>query len=151
MANNIAPIRKIPEGAQPTRAVIFVRTRSVPHDAARDQAQLRAQLCCCQQVAEELGAEVVRVYLAVGGATEPQVWESVEHLLQTVEAGGIDYVVVTSFDRLARRPDDLARLARRVATAGARLVTTADPRASFLEAVSLTCLMFAAASKRGSQ
>jgi DNA invertase Pin-like site-specific DNA recombinase len=151
MANNTVPIPKLPEADGPKWAVIFVRTRSQPHDAARDQAQLRAQLYCCQQVAEELGAEVVRVYLAIGGATDSHVQELVERLLQTVEASGIDYVIVTSFDRLTRRPGDLARLARRVAAAGAQLVTTADPQASFLEAVSLACLMFATSSKRRSQ
>src|SRR5689334_4413422 len=114
MANNIAPIPKTPEADRPKRAVIFVRTRSVPHDAKRDQAQLRAQLYCCQQVAEELDAEVVRVYLAVGGTTDSHVRELIDRLLQTVEAGGVEYVIVTSFDRLTRRPGDLAKLARQV-------------------------------------
>jgi DNA invertase Pin-like site-specific DNA recombinase len=151
MASNTIPIPKIPEADRPKPAVIFVRTRSQPHDAAWDQAQLRAQLYCCQQVAEELGTEVARVYLAVGGAADSHVQELIERLLQTVEAAGVEYVIVTSFDRLTRRPSDLAKLARRLAAAGARLVTTADRQASFLEAVSLTCLMFATASNRRPQ
>ena len=85
------------------QALVFARTRSQPHDAGRDQAQLKAQLCYCGQVAEELGAEVVRSYVAVGGTTDPAVQDLIEGMLQTVTAGHIDYVIVQHPDRLTRK------------------------------------------------
>ncbi len=128
-------------GGRPKRAAIYVRVRSVPHDALRESAQLRVQVEACRVVANRLGAQVVDLYNVWGGATGPCARMMVERLLQAVEAGGIDYVVVESWDRLARRPDELAQIARRVARARARLVTTGDPAGVFLEQVSLFCLM----------
>jgi DNA invertase Pin-like site-specific DNA recombinase len=135
---------ELPEQNEPAsikQAIIFTRTRSVPYDAERDQSQLKAQLRYWGQVAEELGAEVVRVYLAVGGTAQPHVSELIEHLLQTVERGGIDYVIVQHPDRLTREPDKLIALAEQIEAACAHLVTGADRAGRMLDLTPLLCLI----------
>jgi DNA invertase Pin-like site-specific DNA recombinase len=76
-----------------------------------------------------------------GGTTDVSVRTVVEELLRRVERGDIDYVIVTGWDRLTRRPGELARIARHVQATGASLVTTADPASAFHEQVSLFCLL----------
>ena len=136
------------ESACVKRAITFIRTRSVPHDAERDQAQLKAQLRYCGQVAEELGAEVVRVYLAVGGTTEALVRQLVEQLLQTVEDGGIDYVIVQHPDRLTRDPDELIAMAEQIEAAGAHLVTGVDRAGRMLDLTPLFQLIATTTERR---
>lgn len=126
---------------RPKRAVIFTRARVVPYSHAQEYAQLRAQRLVGQAVAARLGAWVVATYETHGGTTEARVRAAVEQLLRQVEGGGIDFVIVSGFDRLARRPGELARIVRRLSAAGVRLVTTADPAGAFMEQVSLFCLV----------
>jgi DNA invertase Pin-like site-specific DNA recombinase len=126
---------------RPKRAVIFARVRVVPYNDVREFAQFKTQVVACRKVADRLGAAVVSVYEAHGGTRDPGVRQAVEQLLDEVGRGDIDYVIVQGYDRLARRPEDLARIARRVQVAGARLATTADPTAAFMEQVSLFCLV----------
>jgi DNA invertase Pin-like site-specific DNA recombinase len=85
--------------------------------------------------------EVASVYEARGGTTDPGVRLMVENLLRQVEAGGVDYLIVRGHDRLARRPGDLARIVRRLAAAGVRLASTADPASAFSEQITLFCLV----------
>jgi DNA invertase Pin-like site-specific DNA recombinase len=148
MTNSATKGSDLNESVRIKRAVIFTRTRSVPYDAERDQAQLKAQLRYCGQVAEELGAEVVRVYLAVGGAAQPHVSELIEQLLQTVERGGIDYVIVQHPDRLTRDPDKLIALADQIEAAGAHLVTGADRDGRMLGLAPLIRLIATAHERR---
>ncbi len=150
MTNSAMGLDYINESARLKRALIFTRTRSLPHDAERDQAQLRAQLRYCGQVAEELGAEVVRAYVAVGGTTETLVRQLVEKLLQTVKDGGIDYVIVQHPDRLTRDPDDLIAIAEQVESSGAHLVTGADRAGRMLDLTPLVRLIATAHERRTS-
>jgi DNA invertase Pin-like site-specific DNA recombinase len=134
----------------PKQAVIFARSRIVPYDEVREFAQFKAQVWACREVADGLGAAVASVYEACGGASNPGVRQAVEQLLDEVDRGGIDYVITQSFDRLARRPGELARIVERIVAAGARLVTTADPREAFLQDVSLFCLIAKTNERRAS-
>jgi Resolvase, N terminal domain len=129
------------EAARPKRAVIFARARVVPLDSAQEFNQLRAQRLACQTVAEQLGAGVVATYETCGGRTDPAVRKAIGQLLAQVEGGGINYVIVQGWDRLARRPGELAHIAERLTAAGTRLVTTANPVEAFLQDVSLFCLV----------
>jgi DNA invertase Pin-like site-specific DNA recombinase len=141
MNRGTANTGSIPQVARLKRAVIFTRARSLPYDAVREFAQFKAQVRACREVADRLGAAIVSVYEASGGASEPGVRQAVEQLLAEVGRGGITYVISCGWDRLARRPVDLVRIARRLAATGTRIRTTADPAAAFAEHVSLFCLV----------
>src|SRR4051812_11689741 len=95
------------------RAVIFTRARVVPYSHIQEHAQLRDQRLACEQVAARLGAGVVATYEALHGTIAASRRTAVEQLLRQVEGGGIDFVIVSGFDRLARRPGELARIVRR--------------------------------------
>jgi len=150
MTHNIAAAQQLIEGTRSKRAIIFARARSLPPDPERESAQLEAQEQYCYQVAEGLKAEVVEVYAVRGGTTDPVTQRMVKQLLDEVEVGGIDYVILQNLDRLTRRPSELARIVRRLAAAGVRLVTTAAPAEAFLQDVSLFCLVAASDNKRRS-
>lgn len=122
------------------RAVIFVRASSRPYNAAREYDQIATQRQACEQMAERLGAAVARVYIAHGGTTDRAVRDVTRDLLEMVDRQRPDYLVVSSYDRLTRKPDDLARIAKRLTIAGADLVTTTAPPAAFLEQVKLAAL-----------
>jgi DNA invertase Pin-like site-specific DNA recombinase len=141
MTNSATRAQPLSEAARSKRAVVFTRTRSVPHDPEADQVRLAAQRSYCQRVAQELGATVVSTYAAIGGASQPEVRHLVEKLLREVDGGGFDYVIVQSLDRLARRSECLGRIAQRLSAARARLVTTADPAEAFRQDVVLFCLV----------
>ena len=141
--------KPLTEGARrPKRAIIFTRARVLPPGPAQESAQLTSQEDYCRQVARQLGVTVASVYQARGGAANAAVRALVEQLLAEVDSGGVDYVITSNLDRLARRPVDLARIAHRIQTAGARIATTADVRANFLQDVSLFCLIAKAQERR---
>jgi DNA invertase Pin-like site-specific DNA recombinase len=148
MTNGTIQTGNSKDGLRPKRAVIFVRVRTTPYDAGREAAQLKAQRRYCEQVARQLGAPVVEVYAAHGGTTDVVVRSLIERMLRVVERQAAGYLIVQSCDRLTRRPDELARIARRLAGAGAELVTTADPAAAFLEQIRLVCLIEATRAGR---
>jgi DNA invertase Pin-like site-specific DNA recombinase len=128
------------KGLKQKRAIIFARTRSVPPDAERDQAQLTAQIRACRKVAVRHGAEVVAEYQVVGG-TRAVTYEVIDRLLAQIRRDGIDYVIATSLDRFARHPGDLAYIAEYIQAAGARIVTTADSREAFIQDLKLYCFV----------
>jgi len=109
------------------KAIIIARTRSVPHDSARNQVSLAMQKRHGEEIAAELGAEVIREYTIVGGTTEAAVQVAVERVLQTLEAEDIVYLITSNVSRLTRRTDTAIRLDERLKATGARLVTDADP------------------------
>jgi DNA invertase Pin-like site-specific DNA recombinase len=148
MTNSNIKLRTSTSEGRCERAVVFVRTRSLPYDAELDQARLVAQRRHCRQVAEALEAEVAREYGAIGGTAEPQVLQVIENLLKHVEGGGIAYLIVQQMDRLARGPKDMADIARRLRAAGTRLVTTAHPAERFLADISLFCLLESTSQRR---
>lgn len=132
---------QITPGTRPKRAIIFARARSVPPDQEHDEAQLAAQILACREVATRLGAEVASEHWAVAGSGELGTRIVIDGMLEELAENEVGYLIVQSWDRLARRPGELACIATRLATAGTQLVTTADPREAFLQDVKLFCLV----------
>jgi DNA invertase Pin-like site-specific DNA recombinase len=139
MTHSNTTTQQLTEGTRSKWAIIFARARVVPPNPIQEFGQLRVQRQACRAVAEGLGAGVVATYETCGGTTEAIVRGATQQLLRQVEGGGIDFVIVQSWDRLARRPRELAQIVQRLAAAGTRLVTTADPREGLLQEVSLFC------------
>ena len=120
------------------KAVIFARVGNTePLSDAERAAQLAVQQDYCRGVASALAAEVVGEYVARGGTAEPAVRQVVEQLLALVDAGGTDYVIVSSLDRVTRQPRELVPILNRLSSNGVQLVTTADAAAQFQQAISL--------------
>ncbi len=141
MTHDGTAAQQLIEGTPTKRAAIFARVRVVPYDDVREFTQFKAQVRACRRVAAGLGAVVASVYEAPGGTSDPGVRQALEQLLDEVGRGGIAYVIVTNLDRLTRRPSELARIVQRLATAGARIVTTANRREAFLQDIKLFCLV----------
>jgi DNA invertase Pin-like site-specific DNA recombinase len=135
MANSVTATQPTNEDARPKRAIIFARTRSVPVDPERDEAQLRAQMQACREVATRLGAEVVSEHWAVAGSSELGTRIVIEGMLEEIANCEVDYLIVQNLDRLARKPHELIRIGLRLKHAGAQLVTMDGPDSSFLQAV----------------
>jgi Resolvase, N terminal domain len=91
-----------PPASQHARAVVFARTRSMPPDPARDDRALDQQEEACRRAAADLGAEVVQVYRAVGGAHDPDVQRAIAYMAVLAYAERVTYVVVADMDRLTR-------------------------------------------------
>lgn len=111
---------------EPKRAVIFLRARHLgltgrDHDA--EQRMIAEQRDRCLLMAAEQDAEVVREYVEYGGAGHLDHRPTVRLLLDELRAlRDVDYVIITSYDRLAGRREDWARLDLELEAAGATLL-----------------------------
>jgi DNA invertase Pin-like site-specific DNA recombinase len=112
------------------RAVIFLRARHLGiagRDEAAENRSIENQRDRCLMMAAELDAEVVREYTEHGGAGRIDKRPILRLLLDELRAlRDVDYVIVTSHERLARRTDDWARLDLELEAAGAELLIAPD-------------------------
>jgi hypothetical protein len=119
-------------------AVIFIRTRSVPYNATRDQMSIEIQRRHCQQVAEELGATVIGEYVAVGGTRERVTQDTIQTMCDQVARRPVDYIITMSIDRFSRSLRDTAALCEAISATGAQLVANGNPLVNGLAALTVT-------------
>lgn len=112
------------------RAVIFLHARHLGltgRDRDAENRMIADQRTRCLLMAAEQDAEVVREYVEHGGAGHIDNRPTVRLLLDELRAlRDVDYVIITSYDRLARRGDDWARLDLEFEAAGAKLLIAPD-------------------------
>jgi DNA invertase Pin-like site-specific DNA recombinase len=112
------------------RAVIFMRAQHLGlagRDEAAENRSIEDQRDRCLIMAAEQGAEVVREYIEHGGAGRIDKRPVLRLLLDELcSLRDVDYVIVTSHDRLARRTDDWACLDLELEAASAELVIAPD-------------------------
>jgi len=111
------------DGQEPMRAVAYLR---VSADEAHRARQLLEQQVAVNRFAESVGYQVVRWYVDIGTADSET--SALDQLMAeaALEKRGFDYVLVRSFSRLSRRPDDLARLRRSLEDLGVELVSASE-------------------------
>jgi DNA invertase Pin-like site-specific DNA recombinase len=123
----------MPEGIDDKReAVLFIRTRSIPHNAARDQMSIAAQRRHGEHVARELDATITREYVAVGGTGDHVVQDTMKRLIDDLSRNPVAYVITSSFDRLTRDIAEAASLLDAITASGAQLVVNGEPVAAAL-------------------
>lgn len=111
---------------QPT-AVIFLRARylgSDGRDYEQEQQQIVAQRAACEQRAEALRAQIIREYVEFGGTGSIDKRPVLRLMLDELRAlHDAAYLIVTSFDRLARGVDESAAILLEIEASGAQLIT----------------------------
>jgi DNA invertase Pin-like site-specific DNA recombinase len=109
------------------KAVVFVRARRLGSNGrhpAIEAKQVEAQRDACLKIAERLGADIVEEYIEYGGTGKVERRPVVHQLLDRLRTDhGIDYLIVASLDRLARRRDDWAVISLELEAAHVELVT----------------------------
>jgi DNA invertase Pin-like site-specific DNA recombinase len=112
------------------RAVIFMRARHLGlagHDTAAENRSIADQRDRCLLLAAGQDVEVVREYADHGGAGRIDKRPVLRLLLDELRAlHDVDYVIITSHDRLARRTDDWAHLDLELEAASAELLIAPD-------------------------
>ena len=111
-------------------AVVFLRARVLTADPHYHDSEIRhvdRQRELCQSAAERLDAVIVGEYIEYGGtgpiAHRPALRRMLGDLATLL---GVRYVLVTSLDRLARKPADAAAITEAIQQAGARILSVAD-------------------------
>lgn len=111
------------------RAVIYLRVSTSEQAEKNGQDEgysIPAQREACRRKAAQMEVEVVQEYADQGesarSADRPQLLE----LLERVDGGGIDYVIVHKIDRLARNRLDDVTITMRIREAGAQLVSVSE-------------------------
>lgn len=115
------------DSTQQKKAIMFVRARHLGSNGRHpvyEAMQVEAQRDACQKIAERLGADVVEEYIEYGGTGKIERRPVVRQLLDRLRTDqDIDYLVVASLDRLARRRDDWAAISLELEAAHVELVT----------------------------
>src|SRR5690349_15172267 len=79
---------------QPRTAVAFVRIRVQPYDASAIRQGLHAQQESVQQIADRLGARVIRTFVAIGGTAEPTTRQVVATTFRFLASCPTNYLIV---------------------------------------------------------
>ncbi len=120
----------IASGRLEKRAVIYLRvssTAQVNTDIERDGFSLPAQRSACTRKSESLGAEVIEEFVERGESGKSTLRRTaLSAMLERIERGDIDFVVVHKVDRLARKRADDALILERIRATGARLVSVSE-------------------------
>jgi DNA invertase Pin-like site-specific DNA recombinase len=107
-------------------AVVFLRARHITvhgRDPESEEQNIARQRAYCQSAAERLGAIVVREYVEYGGTGSIRSRPTLHQMLGDLRMLlGVQYVLVFSLDRLARKPEDLYELEQAIQATGARLM-----------------------------
>jgi hypothetical protein len=122
-------------------AVVFLRARHLTANGRNHDSEIRhvaSQRELYRAAAEQIDAHIVREYVEYGGtglvARRPVARQMLGELGTLL---GVRYVLVTSLDRLARKPSDVAAITGAIQAAGAHLVTaTGLPVPTFATPVS---------------
>jgi hypothetical protein len=117
-------------------AVMFLRARHITADGRNHDAEetnIASQRELCRLAAGQIEARIAGEYVEYGGTgpigARPVVCQMLTGLGTLL---GARYVLVTSFDRLARQPDDFTAIAEAIRAAGATSYMLADSPGSTL-------------------
>jgi len=122
--------RPTSDGASRLRAVVYIRvstTKQADKDIDPEGYSLPAQRDACFRRAEELGAEVVEVYMDRGESAKttdrPSFLRMVERILTDRD---IDYVILDKVNRFARNRRDDANVLFELRKAGCKLISVKE-------------------------
>jgi site-specific DNA recombinase len=111
------------------RAVIYLRVSSVQQadkDFDAEGFSIPGQREACNREAEHLDAHVVEEYIDRGESAKTAQRPALRAMLDRVEHGDIDYVIVHKVDRLARNRADDVEIVMTIRGAGAQLVSVTE-------------------------
>ncbi len=111
------------------RAVIYLRVSSAQQadkDYDSEGFSIPAQREACQREARQLGAEVIDEYVDRGESAKTANRPALKTMLDRLERGDIDYVIVHKVDRLARNRADDVEIVMAIRKAGAQLVSVTE-------------------------
>ena len=121
---------EVMEKAQRTTAVIYVRVSSIGQvntDRDGEGFSIAAQKDACIRKAEQLGADVLDIYIDAGESARksdrPKLQEMLNRLRDQRDA---DYVIVHKVDRLARNRGDDVEITFAIRQAGAQLISVTE-------------------------
>jgi hypothetical protein len=116
------PVPAAIAAASPVRALIYARYSTT----LQSEASIEDQVRICRERAEREGWAVAGVHTdyAISGGVRDR--PGLNGLLQAIVAGVGDVVLAESIDRLSRDQEDIAGIFKRVAFAGARMVTLSE-------------------------
>lgn len=106
-------------------ALIYARASN----ASPDARVVADQIAACRGLCERSGWAVIGAFddrSSASGKLKQKNRPGLRALLERVEGGGIDYVVVDAADRIARDRGDISATQKRLERAGARLITVSD-------------------------
>lgn len=114
--------RKPESGAAVARALIYARYSTT----LQSEASIEDQVRICRERAEREGWAIAGVHTdyAISGGVRDR--PGLNALLEAVAAGAGDVVLAESIDRISRDQEDIAGIFKRVAYAGARIVTLSE-------------------------
>ena len=118
-----------PPAAFTKRCVIYLRvsTDKQAKKNEQDGFSLPAQEALCRYKAEQLGAEVVRVFRDKGKSAKTADRDDFQAMLDFVRArGDIDYVILEKIDRFARNRRDDANLSYELERIGVELISVQE-------------------------
>ncbi len=117
-------------GNSEKRAVIYLRVSSAGQmntDVDRDGFSLPAQRAACARKAGTLGAVVIEEFVERGESGKSTLRRTaLTAMLERVDKGDVDFVIVHKVDRLARRRADDSVILERIRAAGAQLVSVSE-------------------------
>lgn len=130
MSRSTVPITELTGGSGRKRAVLYLRvstSKQADKDNDPDGYSLPAQEDACRRKAEDLGADVVKVFIDRGESAKTADRREFQRMLAFVkEHGDIDFVILDKVDRFARNRRDDANLMFELRTAGAQLVSVKE-------------------------
>src|SRR5690348_11701092 len=113
-------LRPVPE--TPPRAVLYLR-QSISHD---DSISLELQEASCRAYCQQQGYQVVAVESDPGISGRTWKRPAVNRVMQLIEDGGADVVVLWKWSRLSRSRRDWALAADRADVAGGRIESSTE-------------------------
>jgi DNA invertase Pin-like site-specific DNA recombinase len=119
-----------------SQAAMFIRANNITIDGEQRQRYSRdpfidQQRALCRQAARSLNATLIREYVEHGSSGKLTTRPELRLMLDELRAlRDLDYLIVTTADRLTRRIDDWATITFELAAAGAELVIATQLPAS---------------------
>jgi DNA invertase Pin-like site-specific DNA recombinase len=132
---NHQPNMKGPHCKEPKRAVCYLRVAS---SSDQDHAAIARQRTACEQLAQDLGLEVVGIYTDIGGpgakanGNRPGL-QRMLHDLETDDA--VDVVLTQDHSRISRNMTSLQRILTKLQSIGVEVMTVNEP--AFFHAINL--------------
>lgn len=111
-------------------AVMFLRARHITahgRDHESEERDIDRQRAYCRSAAERLGVTIVKEYIEYGGTGPIRSRATLSRMLGDLRTLlGVQYVLVFSLDRLARKPEDVRALGLEIQATGARLMAVSS-------------------------
>lgn len=107
------------------KAYVYARFSSERQNEASIDAQLRA----CREYAAAHGIQIIGVYpdeAVSGKGSETNKRKQYQKMLRDVRAGGVDYILVHQYDRIARNLGEHVNLEMKLKESGCRLIAVAQ-------------------------